>query len=75
MLGRGLDKGRKQMKIVGLDLETTGIGEGHKIIEYCGIVLGADLKEILKNQFCKDSIQNVRLTQRQRQCITSLWQT
>lgn len=46
MLGRGLDKGRKQMKIVGLDLETTGIGEGHKIIEYCGIVLGADLKEI-----------------------------
>lgn len=26
------------MKIVGLDLETTGIGEEHKIIEYCGIV-------------------------------------
>lgn len=31
--------------IVGLDLETTGIGEDHKIIEYCGLVLNERLME------------------------------
>lgn len=31
--------------IVGLDLETTGIGEDHKIIEYCGLVLNDKLLE------------------------------
>lgn len=31
--------------IVGLDLETTGIGEDHKIIEYCGLVLNEKMLE------------------------------
>ena len=61
--------------IVGLDLETTGIGEDHKIIEYCGLVLNEKMLEDESRSILQRFNPQRSIDERRKPYITFHWPT